>query len=293
MFTFGTSARHAAVALAIGSGLLPSAIGTGSALADQYPPGSPHGTQYGVVASDSVPKGQVDTLTNTNTGLVADDPNGSGSNGTQMIQWPSNNGYNQNWVVIPSGAYYQIQNRLSGLCLDETSGETQDAPVTQSSCAKVVTQQWKLVTQSDGASIVNASTGGYLAVAGGESNVAPGQGAGLVQDIDHRNHANVWTLSPVSHRILTDWENAVGHGSNANGLYFVSSTCDAAQWACQSGYHFRMASAGTYADGHWVSFPQAAIDQAETPEVGVGPNNLISTRVDRCRRQVRAERGVG
>jgi hypothetical protein len=122
-----------------------------------------------------------------------------------MIQWPSNNGYNQNWVVIPSGAYYQIQNRLSGLCLDETSGEIQDAPVTQSSCAKVVTRQWKLVTQSDGVSIVNASTGGYLAAAGGESNGAPGQGAGLVQDIDHQHRANIAALITLEKTIPWRW----------------------------------------------------------------------------------------
>jgi Ricin-type beta-trefoil lectin domain-like len=272
--------RRAAVGLAIGSSLLVSAVDAGSALADQYPPGSPYGTQVGVVANDSTPKGQVDTLTNTDTGLVADDPNGSGSVGTQMIQWPANGGYNQNWVVIPAGAYGQIENRQSGLCLDETSRETQNAPVTQSSCADTVSQQWKLVTQSGGTSIVNAGTGGYLAVAGGESNEAPGAGTGLVQDIDHQNHANVWTLSPVSYRVLTDKELAMGYSSNdPPALYYYSSVQDETTWTCQSGYHFRMASAGTYSDGHWVTFPQAAIDQAEGPQTAVSPtNNQISTQ---------------
>ncbi|MBV8989168.1 MAG: RICIN domain-containing protein [Solirubrobacterales bacterium] len=275
------SVRRAAVTLAIGGSLLVSAISAGPALADQYPPGSLYGTEYGAVANDSVPKGPVDVLTNLDTGLVAEAP--STTVGAQMIQTGANGGFNQTWAVEPSGAYYQLQNRQSGLCLEDSGTATaQDAPVIQSSCSSAVSQQWKLTTQSGGLSIINANTGGYLAVAGGEKQ-APSDGAGLVQDLEHKNHADSWTQTPASYQILTDLELATGHGANdPPSLYFVSSQYDATQWTCLSGYHFRMHSAGTYdsANNRWKTLPQAEVDQALTPEVvpSSTDDNIISTQ---------------
>ena len=141
--------RRAAAALAVGSTLLVAGVQAGVAHADQYPPGSIYGTQYGVVSNDSVPQGQVDTLTNLITGMVADDDNNSGSPGTQMIQWPANDGYNQNWVFVPStganAGYDEIENRQSGLCLDVSGASTaNDAPVIQWTCTGNANQQWQV-----------------------------------------------------------------------------------------------------------------------------------------------------
>ncbi len=52
-------------------------------------------------------------------------------------------------------------------------------------------------------------------------------------------------------------------------------------YTCTNGYHFRMASTGTWntTTNTWSSVPQAEIDQAETPETALGStNNLISTQ---------------
>ena len=273
--------RRAAVALAIGSTLMVAGVQAGVAHADQYPPGSPYGTQYGVVPSDSVPGGQVDTLTNNKTGMVADDDNNSASAGTQMIQWPADGGYNQNWVFVPStganAGYDEIQNRQSGLCLDVSGASTvQNAPAIQWTCTGDANQQWQLRETMTGADlIVNKNSGGYLAVASGA-----GQGAGLVQDVYHTSPTDAWSVSPASYRILTNLEN-VSARANSDGVYNVNSQYDAAEWACTSGYHFRMASSGTYdsANNRWKTEPQAEIDQALTPETGVSStNNIISTQ---------------
>jgi hypothetical protein len=278
--------RRAAVALAIGSTLLVAGVQAGVAHADQYPPGSPDGTQYGVVTSDSVPQGQVDTLTNLKTGMVADDANNSGSAGTQMIQWPANGGYNQNWVFVPStganAGYDEIQNRQSGLCLDVSGASTaQDAPVIQWTCSGNTNQQWQVKSiGTDAVVLINKNSGGYLAVSGGDNDGSTPQGAGLVQDVENINDTDTWMPSPVSYRILTDLEN-VSARSNGGGLYFVNSQYDATQWACTSGYHFRMASTGTYdsANGRWKTLPQAEVDQALTPETAVSStDNIISTQ---------------
>jgi Ricin-type beta-trefoil lectin domain-like len=215
MFKCGKSLRRATVLAAFSTAMLASSgIGAGSALADQYPPGSLFGTQYGVVASDSVPGGTAATLTNVKTGMVADDANNSTSAGTQMIQWPADGGYNQNWVLVPSSGansgYDEIQSRQSGLCLDVSGASTaQDAPVIQWTCTGNANQQWQVeATQTTGVDLIeNKNSGGSLAVAGGENYGSPGQGSGLVQDVNNTNETVTWNVAPVSYRILTDWEN--------------------------------------------------------------------------------------
>lgn len=279
--------RRAAVALAIGSTLLVGGAHAGTALADQYPPGSIYGTQHGVTPSDSVPQGQVDTLTNNQTGLAADDANNSGSAGTQMIQWPANNGYNQNWVFVPStganAGYDEIQNRQSGLCLDVSGASTaQDAPVIQWTCSGNANQQWKVEsTQVSGVDLIqNENSGGDLAVAGGDNDGNTTQGAGLVQDVNNSNWTDTWKVSPVSYRILTDLENVPARG-DLGGNYYINTQYDATNWTCTSGYHFRMASTGTYdsANNRWKTLPQAEVDQALPPSTGVAPtDNIISTQ---------------
>jgi hypothetical protein len=189
-------------------------------------------------------------------------------------------GDNQNWVLVPSGAYDQIQNRESVLCLDVSGGVSQKPPVIQSSCATVMSQQWNLVTQSGGVSIIITSSGGHVPVAGGENPLSQGNGAGLVQDVDHKNRANVSKLSPASYRILTNAELATGHGANdpPNSTSRVRSTTRF-NGRASAAITPRWPRHGTCAGNHWVTFLEAATDQAETPQVRDGPtDNLISTQ---------------
>jgi hypothetical protein len=219
--------------------------------------------------------------------MVADDANNSGSAGTQMIQWPANGGYNQNWVFVPStganAGYDEIQNRQSGLCLDVSGASTaQDAPVIQWTCTGNANQQWKVEpTATSGTDLIqNENSGGDLTVSGGDNGGNTAQGAGLVQDVNNINNTDTWQLSPVSYRILSDLELVSARG-NSDGIYNVNSQYDASEWACTSGYHFRMASTGTYdsANNRWKTLPQAEIDQAGSPETGVSStDNIISTQ---------------
>ena len=277
--------RRSAMALAIGSTMLVAGVQAGVAHADQYPPGSPDGTPYGQVPSDSSPGGQVQTMTNVKTGEVADDSGLSMTAGTSIIQWPSNGGDNQQWVFVPStganAGYDEIQNRQSGLCLDVSGASmVQDAPVIQWTCSGNANQQWQVKQTAAGDDlIVNKNSGGDLAVSGGDNDGSTAQGADLVQDVENINNTDTWQLSPVSYRILTDLE-LVSARPNSDGYYYTNTQYDATQWACTSGYHFKMASAGTYdsTNNRWQTLPQAAIQQALTPETGVSStNNIIST----------------
>jgi hypothetical protein len=272
----GGAVRRASLVIALGVSGLVSGLGAGSALASQYPTGSLFGTQSGVVPSDSTPGGQVQTLTDVKTGLVADDANASMSAGTQMIQWGANGGYNQDWVLVPSSGanagYDEIQNRQSGLCLDVANASTaQDAPVIQWTCTGNANQQWQIQsTQDSGVYFINnKNSGGSLAVADGESGGSPGYGAGLVQDVDNTNSTDTWRLSLTTYELLTNLE--LGVAGNI--------VTDETNWACVSGYHFRMASPGTYnsAESKWTAAPQADVDQA-AGNSSVQGNNLVSTK---------------
>jgi len=251
--------RRAAVALAIGSTLLVA------------------GAQAGVAHADpnSVPAGQVNILTNNQTGLVADDANSSNSAGNQMIQWPANGGFNQDWVFVPStgvnAGYDEIQNRLSGLCLDVSGASTaQDAPVIQWTCTGNANQQWKVEsTAASGTSLLqNENSGGYLSVAGGENDGDPGAGADLVQDVDNSNYTDTWKVSPTSYQMVTSLE---------TGIANFAGTQDPTDWACVSGYHFRMASPGTYnySTNKWTALPQAYVDDPFVNSA-VDGNNAVS-----------------
>ncbi len=61
-----------------------------------------------------------------------DDPAGSTTNGTQMIQWPLSRASNQRWRVTqqPNGSY-KILNQSSGLALDNSSSAVNGHPLVQ------------------------------------------------------------------------------------------------------------------------------------------------------------------
>jgi len=152
--------------------------------------------------------------------------------------------------------------------------------VIQWTCTGNTNQQWQVQSVGTGAvSLKNENSGGYLGVAGGDNGGSTVQGAGLVQDVESINDTDTWQQSPVSYRILTDRE-LVSARDNSDGFYYYNTQYDATQWTCVSGYHFRMASPGTYdsTNSRWQTLPQAEVDQADSPETAVSPtNNIIST----------------
>jgi hypothetical protein len=64
------------------------------------------------------------TIRSVFSGWVLDDPGWSIKSGTQVIQWASNGGNNQKWVVASNGnGFYTIMNYFNGLYLTAQKGE--------------------------------------------------------------------------------------------------------------------------------------------------------------------------
>lgn len=99
------------------------------------------------------------TLTNVLSTLLLDDPGFSAKSGTQLIQWQSNGGNNQKWVLTFDGSgYYTVMNDFSGMYLTDVNGQAQE--VTQNNAD---TQKWALQAAPGSSYIlVNKSTGKVL-----------------------------------------------------------------------------------------------------------------------------------
>jgi hypothetical protein len=69
-----------------------------------------------------------DLIISAYSGQVLDDSGSSSSNGTQLIQYPSNGGSNQEWILLAAGdstaSTNYIQNAASGLALDDPGSST-------------------------------------------------------------------------------------------------------------------------------------------------------------------------
>jgi len=93
-------------------------------------------------------------IKNQHSGLVADDTNGSTSNGTLIQQWALSTGdANQEWSLVSAGgSYYYIQNVHSGLVLDDTNGATANGTQVQQWALSTgdANQEWSLVSAGGG-----------------------------------------------------------------------------------------------------------------------------------------------
>jgi hypothetical protein len=88
-------------------------------------------------------------IVNRNSGLVMDVSGGGTNAGAQVIQWTNHNGLNQQWKLVPDGAFFQIVNRNSGLVLDVYGGgTTQGVNVIQWTNHNGLNQQWSLIPTS-------------------------------------------------------------------------------------------------------------------------------------------------
>ena len=98
-------------------------------------------------------------------GMVLDDPGSSNSNGTDIIQYPSNTGPNQQWTLLAAGNVpaqsYNVQNAVTNLVLDDPgSSNSNGTDIIQYQFNGGANQTWTTVPLADGNSlIVNASSG--------------------------------------------------------------------------------------------------------------------------------------
>jgi hypothetical protein len=137
------------------------------------------------------------TVKNVNSGLVADIPNSSTSDGTVLDQATSSLGTNQQWQIKPAGGnLFQLINRNSGKPLGMHASSTgHGAPVEQQTANGGSTQLWYFQTAPNGSfSIVNVNSGQVLEIGGNSLAV----GAPADQWIPLNQPNQNWTLTPVN-----------------------------------------------------------------------------------------------
>jgi len=135
-------------------------------------------------------------LVNRNSGLVMDVSGASTSAGANVIQWPNNGGFNQEWSLQPAGnGYYYLVNRNSGLVMDVSGASTsQGANVIQWSNHGGTNQQWSLQSTGDGYyRLVNRNSGLVADVNGASTS----QGAQVIQWPNNGGFNQEWSLVQV------------------------------------------------------------------------------------------------
>ncbi|MCZ9881688.1 RICIN domain-containing protein [Arthrobacter sp. B2a2-09] len=165
-------------------------------IADVRVLGNPIATGAGFVDPGTNPTTYY-TLTNVNSGLVADINGFSTSDGTVLQQYTPNGGTNQQWQIKPVGGnLFQIINRNSGKPLDVTwASPWHGATVEQNSANGGNHQLWYFQSGPNGSfSISNFNSGQVMEVGANSTGV----GAGVDQFIPVNQANQNWTLTPVN-----------------------------------------------------------------------------------------------
>jgi hypothetical protein len=132
-------------------------------------------------------------IVNKNSGMLLDVSGASKTAGTKVIQWNSNGGANQQWMLSSVGdGYFNIINKNSGLYLDVTSSSTTaGANIIQWTPAGGASQEWGLVAVTGGYyNIVNKNSGLVLDVSGGSTTA----GANVIQWNNNNGGNQYWVL---------------------------------------------------------------------------------------------------
>ncbi|NUR49206.1 MAG: family 43 glycosylhydrolase [Hamadaea sp.] len=121
------------------------------------------------------------TLVNQNSRTCADLPNGSATNGTQLILWTCWGGSNQNFTFTPvtgTTDQYAIHTVTNGSCVDVNGASTADnAAVIQWTCHTATNQRFRLQAVSGGFNVVAVHSGKCIVPSGD----ATANNTGLVQ----------------------------------------------------------------------------------------------------------------
>ncbi|MCJ1679236.1 RICIN domain-containing protein [Streptomyces sp. APSN-46.1] len=90
-------------------------------------------------------------MKNQNSGMCMDVPGGTGTWGTQLIQWPCNGGANQNFYFDYVNGTPVLRNAANGLCIEVPGYRTDNgAPVVQWGCNGGENQRWYMTSQNSG-----------------------------------------------------------------------------------------------------------------------------------------------
>jgi glucosylceramidase len=140
----------------------------------------------------------VTALVALHSSKLLDVPGASHASGTQLVQWPFNNGDNQRWTALPFSTVSGfdvviIQSEESGLVLDVLGSSTGNgAPAVQTGWAGSLSQLWitlPLNNDSPYYVIVNVNSGRVLDVAG----ASLANGAPVIQWTWHGGLNQIWS----------------------------------------------------------------------------------------------------
>ncbi|MFJ6901975.1 glycoside hydrolase family 97 catalytic domain-containing protein [Streptomyces hokutonensis] len=110
-------------------------------------------------------RGLTGVLKDSETGLCADVPGATQTNGTQLALWECHGGANQTWSADASGRLTVYGTK----CLEVKGGATADGTAVQiDDCNSTAAQQW---TVKDDGTVVNTGSGKCLDVTGGSGTV--------------------------------------------------------------------------------------------------------------------------
>jgi len=148
---------------------------------------------FGLLTTVKPPLAEGDyALTNSSNGMVLDNPGFSKVSGTQIDQWSTNGGMNQEWFFSSQGnGYYVILNLASGMLLTNPNGsKTPLTPLVQATAVYNDSQLWGLVPVGGGYVIQNKASG--LAI--DNPNFSKTAGTGMVLYTRNDGANQIWTL---------------------------------------------------------------------------------------------------
>jgi hypothetical protein len=149
-----------------------------------------------------------DLIISAYSGQVLDDSGSSSSNGTQLIQYPSNRGANQEWMLLSAGdapaATYYVENgaNLGRQVLDDPGSSTSNGTrIEQYQINDGANQQWTCVQIVNGDYvIVNAASGLVLQDSGvsiGNENIIDQWQLGNDDDLNQQ-----WQIDPQGNGLV-------------------------------------------------------------------------------------------
>lgn len=149
-------------------------------------PGSDSGPDTGIVSGGTY------KLINRSSGKALDVTGGSTANGGDVIQWTSNNGNNQKWVITNMNNGYKLINVNSGKALDVYNSSTADGgDVIQWTDNGQNNQRWNITDLGNGYyNLVNVNSGKLLDV----DNSSTADGANVLQWSNNGGYNQQWQL---------------------------------------------------------------------------------------------------
>ncbi|MGW7386365.1 RICIN domain-containing protein [Streptomyces sp. NPDC054794] len=214
-------------------------------------------------ASAAPASGTVYTLTNAASHMLMDVQYGATGPGKPIVQWPSNNGANQQWLLTQtnSGAY-TVMSANSGLCLDTPDPQNSTPPVqlVQNTCNGAAGQQWKIQPVGDGTYTLANAANGLLA-----DNVKSSttKGTEIIQWPSNGGANQHWTLTPLT-RVGT-----YTAGLMYNGPSFTNQSIRMVAHTTVAGSMLRVRLSNLYGTGPLIIDAVDFARQSSTPGTAV------------------------